>query len=41
VRCLGSALPGGFSVRGYDENDGNPEVIETEDFEDLLDLVLL
>lgn len=40
VRCLGSAIPGGFSLRGYDENDGNPSVIETEDFEELLDLVL-
>ncbi len=40
VRCLGASIPGGFSVRGYDEDDADPAVIESEDFEDLLDLVL-
>jgi len=25
---------------GYDEDDGDPAVIETEDFDDLLELIL-
>lgn len=40
VQCLGPDLPAGLSPRGYDEDDADPAVIETEDFDELLDLVL-
>jgi hypothetical protein len=40
VRCLGTAIPAGLSARGYDEDAADPAVVETEDFEELLDLVL-
>jgi hypothetical protein len=41
ITCIGSALPAGLVRRGYDENDADPQVIETEDFDDLLELLLL
>lgn len=41
LRCLGQAVPDGLSPRGYDEDDADPAVVETEDFDELLDLVLL
>lgn len=41
ILCLGPANPGGFVPGGYDEDDGDPAVIETDDFDDLLDLIVL
>jgi hypothetical protein len=41
ILCLGPADPGGFVPGGYDEDDNDPAVIETEDFDDLLDLIVL
>jgi hypothetical protein len=35
IRCIGAAPPTGFSSTGYDEDDGDPAVIEDEE-EDLL-----
>jgi len=40
VLCLGATVPPGLVVGGYDEDDSDPAVIETEDFDDLLDLIL-
>jgi hypothetical protein len=37
----GPALPAGLACGGYDEDDDDPSVIETEDFDDLLELLLL
>jgi hypothetical protein len=41
VQCLGATLPDQMSARGYDDDDNDKTVIETEDFDDLLDLVVL
>jgi hypothetical protein len=41
VLCLGPLNPAGFVVGGYDEDDGDPAVIETDDFDDLLDVIVL
>jgi hypothetical protein len=41
IECLGATIPDGMSTRGYDEDDNDKTVIETEDFDDLLDLVVL
>lgn len=41
VPCLGATTPPGFAPGGYDEDDGDPAGIETEDLDDLLDLVVL
>jgi hypothetical protein len=41
VLCLGPANPGGFVPGGYDEDDTDPTVIETDDFDELLDLIVL
>jgi hypothetical protein len=40
VLCLGAAIPAGLVPGGYDEDDTDPAVIETEDFDDLLDIIL-
>lgn len=40
LQCLGAAIPAGLSARGYDEDDADPRVIETEDFEEELAVVL-
>ena len=40
VRCLGATVPAGLVTGGYDEDDRDPLVIETEDLDDLLDLIL-
>jgi hypothetical protein len=40
VLCLGATVPAGLVTGGYDEDDNDPAVIETEDFDDLLDLIL-
>jgi hypothetical protein len=41
VVCIGTAIPAGLARGGYDEDDTDPTVIETEDFDDLLELLLL
>jgi hypothetical protein len=41
VLCLGTTTPAGLVPGGYDEDDTDPAVIETEDFDDLLDLIVL
>lgn len=41
VLCLGPLNPAGFVAGGYDEDDGDPAVIETDDFDELLDLIVL
>jgi len=41
VVCIGNALPVGLARGGYDENDSDPAVIETEDLDELLELLLL
>ena len=38
--CLGTTTPAGFAVGGYDEDDADPTVIETDD-DDELELLLL
>lgn len=40
VVCVGTALPAGLVRGGYDEDDADPAVIETDDFDDLLALLL-
>jgi hypothetical protein len=39
--CIGTATPDGFARGGYDDDDTDPTVIETEDSDDLLELLLL
>jgi len=39
IQCIGTTMPEGLSLGGYDEDDGNPSVIETDDDDDL-DLLL-
>jgi hypothetical protein len=39
IVCLGTTTPAGLVPGGYDEDDTDPTVIETEDFDDLLDLI--
>ncbi len=41
VLCIGTTPPAGLVTGGYDEDDTDPTVIETEDFDDLLDLIVL
>lgn len=41
ILCIGTTLPAGLVTGGYDEDDTDPTVIETEDFDDLLDLIVL
>ena len=41
VRCLGETTPAGLVSGGYDEDDTNPAVIETEEFDELIDLIVL
>jgi hypothetical protein len=41
VLCLGASTPDGVVPGGYDEDDTDPSVIETEDFDDLLELIPL
>lgn len=40
ILCIGATTPLGFAVGGYDDDDGDPTVIEDEDFDDLLDIIL-
>lgn len=40
VSCIGTSLPSGLVLTGYDEDDGDPSVIETEDLDELLDVIL-
>jgi len=40
IVCIGATIPEGLVTGGYDEDDSDPLVIETEDFDDLLDLIL-
>ncbi len=40
ILCLGATNPDGLVPGGYDEDDADPAVIETDDFDELLDLVL-
>lgn len=40
IACLGAALPSGLVAGGYDEDDNDPAVIETEELDDLLDVIL-
>jgi len=39
--CIGTTPPAGLVAGGYDEDDTDPAVSETEDFDDLLDLMVL
>jgi len=39
--CIGVTWPAELVAGGYDEDDTDPTVIETEDFDDLLDLIVL
>jgi hypothetical protein len=39
--CIGTTIPEGFARGGYDDDDTDPAVIETEDSDDLLELLLL
>jgi hypothetical protein len=41
VHCLGATTPDGLVSRGYDEDDADPDVIETEELDDLLELIVL
>jgi hypothetical protein len=41
VLCLGATAPDGLVSRGYDEDDANPDVIETDELDDLLELIVL
>jgi hypothetical protein len=41
IVCIGAAIPAGLARGGYDEDDADRTVIETEDFDDLLELLLL
>jgi hypothetical protein len=36
ILCIGAAPPQGFVRGGYDDDDGDPDVIETDDEEDLV-----
>ena len=38
--CIGATVPAGFARGGYDDNDDDPAVIETDDSDDLVDLML-
>jgi hypothetical protein len=38
IRCIGAAPPPGFARGGYDEDDGDPGVIETDEADLELDL---
>ena len=38
VRCIGAAIPVGLTLGGYDDDDADPTVIESDD--DELDLLL-
>jgi hypothetical protein len=40
VHCIGATPPAGLERGGFDEDDGDPTVIESEDVDDLLDLIL-
>ena len=39
--CIGTAIPDGFARGGYDDDDADPDVTETEESDDLLELLLL
>jgi hypothetical protein len=39
--CIGAGLPAGVARGGYDEDDSDPTVIETDDFDDLIELLIL
>ncbi|HEY0987479.1 MAG TPA: hypothetical protein VGD80_10530 [Kofleriaceae bacterium] len=41
VLCLGATTPDGLVSRGYDEDDADPHVIETDELDDLLELIVL
>jgi len=41
VLCIGTAIPDGFARGGYDDDDADPDVTETEESDDLLELLLL
>jgi hypothetical protein len=38
IRCIGAALPAGLTLGGYDDDDADPMVIESDN--DELDLLL-
>lgn len=39
ITCIGATLPDGLAIGGFDDDDGDPAVIEVDD--DELDLLLL
>ena len=41
ILCIGATAPAGFARGGYDDDGGDPAVIETDDDDALLDLILL
>jgi hypothetical protein len=41
LECIGTTVPEGFARGGYDDDDTDPMVIETEDSDDLLERLLL
>ena len=41
ITCIGTTVPDGPSRGGYDDDDSDPDIIEDEDSNDLLELLLL